>query len=166
MRNIDEQGRWSATVSRPLYVCPEMDIVQLEYYFDVIDPGYGKAIQVELSADRYSPFVFDVPTDGLYLGNHLLNVRARDSKDRWTVLSIEPFSVVEKGTGVRTLVSDFAFAIAAEGGRCRMTSLGDNSRHGCRVEVADVSGQLLATAEWPSTTPQLSRSLPPARELS
>ena len=155
LRSRDEQGRWSATVSHPLYVLPLVDIVQLEYFYDAADPGQGLGIQVELPADKLSEFAFEADASQLTEGPHLLNVRARDSKGRWTLLSSESFSVVKSQTGINEVVADFAFSIEASNGQCRLTTNAGNIRNNCRVEVVDAAGQVLALANWPVATSNL-----------
>lgn len=156
MRNRDEQGRWSPTVSRPLYVCPVVDVVQLEYFYDSADPGEGRAVQVPLPADKLSEFTFEADASQLAVGDHHLNVRARDLKGRWTLVSSEPFTVTKTDTGVQILSTDFAFAVSAASGQCRLTPVGANSRNDCLVEVVDVAGLTLAKANWPAEVPELS----------
>ena len=45
VRSADDGGKWSSTVARPLYVSPvrQEQFVQMEYFFDDSDPGFGKA---------------------------------------------------------------------------------------------------------------------------
>jgi len=96
VRCHDGKGRWSATVSHPLYVCKAVDIVQLEYFFDTADPGIGKATQVALPADKYSRFTFEIALGNLQSGQHTLNVRAKGSGGLWTLLSSESFELTDE----------------------------------------------------------------------
>ena len=156
LRNRDEEGRWSATVSRPLYVCSAIDITRLEYFFDTADPGEGQAVQVSLPDDKLGEFAFEADASKLEAGEHQLNVRACDSKGLWTLVSSEPFTITETDTGVRTLTADFAFSIETANGQCLIAPLGNTRRNDCRVEVVGVDGRVLATAHWPAAQPRVS----------
>lgn len=97
IRAQEKSGVWSPTMSRPLYVQNPSDgnIVALEYFIDDADPGEGKAIAVGLPTSFSEPFSFDVTTDGLTIGEHLLNVRAKDETGKWSMLKREPFEVTD-----------------------------------------------------------------------
>ncbi len=101
VRSQDAEGRWSATVARPLFVDSYQDIVRVEYFFDGADPGLGKATPVALPEQPYKarfelPLALDVSS--LALGSHTLSVRALDRFDQWTDLLTRPFTIVE-GSG-------------------------------------------------------------------
>jgi hypothetical protein len=155
IRCKDEQGRWSPTVSHPLYVCRYPDMVAIEYYFDQADPGEGRAIQVALPNDKSADLAFDVSLDGLSLGQHQLNIRAKDSFGRWMLIGSEPFTIVQKETGIRDVVSDFSFNIRTIDSRCLITAQGENNRGECQVEVYSISGHRVAQSLWKATEPQL-----------
>ena len=155
IRCKDEQGRWSPTVSHPLYVCRYPDMVAIEYYFDQADPGEGRAIQVALPNDKSADLAFDVSLDGLSLGQHQLNIRAKDSFGRWMLIGSEPFTIVQKETGIRDVVSDFSFNIRTIDSRCLITAQGENNRGDCQVEVYSISGHRVAQSLWKATEPQL-----------
>ena len=99
IRAQEKSGVWSPTMSRPLYVQNPSDgnIVALEYFIDNADPGEGKAIAVGLPTSLSEPFSFDVTTDGLTIGEHLLNVRAKDETGKWSMLKRESFEVTDAG---------------------------------------------------------------------
>ena len=99
VRSRNEEGQWSVTVSRPLYVYRQADIVALEYFFDDNDPGRGKATNIPLPADKNSQIVFEVRLDGLIVGDHLLNVRTKDSRGHWSAVMQEAFQLT-RNTGI------------------------------------------------------------------
>lgn len=156
IRCRDEYGRWSPTISRPIYVSRNIDIVALEYYFDAPAPGSSKVVNVCTHGKKATEVDFDIDTEGLALGRHQLFVRAKDWLGRWTELSSESFLVVEQGTGVVTVKLDFAFRIEATQSRCVITPQGNNSRNDCRVDVYAVDGTKLTTALWKSGDARLS----------
>lgn len=102
VRSRDEQGRWSTTVSRPLYVRQPVSIVALEYFFDNEDPGKGKGVQVVTPTDTSKPYEFEVSLGNLPVGEHRLNVRVKGNDGIWTALSSGLFTLVEN-TGINEL---------------------------------------------------------------
>ena len=98
VRAQDTEGRWSATMSRPLFIDRYQDIVYVEYFFDT-DPGVGNANAVQLPDQAYKGNLqlnLDLDIDGLSLGEHELFVRARDRYDQWTDVMSRRFEVVKK----------------------------------------------------------------------
>ena len=156
IRCKDEYGRWSATVNRPLYVCPAVSITALEYFFDYQDPGVGQGVQVPLSGKKSGEVAFEVDVRGLTAGQHQLNVRTRDELGRWSLLSSESFTLTKDQTGITEVVADFAFQIDLGRTLCTVSSQGNNTRNDCRVEIIDAAGRSVAKAEWPVQTAQLS----------
>ena len=99
VRSQDDQGHWSTTMSRPLFINRYQDIVYVEYFFDGNDPGIGKATAVPLPEVEYKGnLTLDLSLDitGLALGNHQLSFRALDRFDQWTDVMTRPFTIVEK----------------------------------------------------------------------
>ena len=92
IRAQDEDGRWSSTMSRPLYVINPLKVTAVEYYID-IDPGEGKAVEVSMPADISEAFAFEVPTSQLKSGEHHLAVRAKGQDGIWTLVSSQTFTV-------------------------------------------------------------------------
>lgn len=157
LRAADLSGRWSATVSRPLYVVPPAEgrIIALEYFFDDNDPGEGRAVAVGLPADSSQPFAFGVDVDGLALGDHQLNVRACDADGRWSLLSSRPFSISD-ATGI---VWTMPLSIRAEGSAMVLTSGARTADW--HVEVVSLSGLRLHSCPWPAGQERLALRLPP-----
>jgi len=102
VRSRDDQGRWSATVSRPLYVRQPVSIFALEYFFDNDDPEKGKGVQVVPPTDSSKPYEFEVSLGNLPVGEHRLNVRVKGNDGIWTALSSGVFTLVEN-TGINEL---------------------------------------------------------------
>jgi PKD repeat protein len=96
IRTMDENGKWSQTMSRP-FVKTSVDsdaisnIIAAEYFIDT-DPGYGLATQVSVSnpsADAEIEFLADL--NGLAIGPHTLYVRAKDANGAWSMLQSVDF---------------------------------------------------------------------------
>lgn len=96
IRAQDQDGRWSTTMSRPVYVINPLIVSALEYYIDK-DPGEGKAIAVSLPSDLPDLFAFEVNTEGLESGEHILAVRAKGQDGIWTYISTQTFTVGSVG---------------------------------------------------------------------
>ena len=96
LRSRDEYGRWSASVARPLYVHHKRyeNFVQMEYFFDNNDPGFGKATPLSDFTVGMETLVTTLSTDGLKVGAHLLNVRGRHADGLWTSVTSRSFLVI------------------------------------------------------------------------
>lgn len=96
VRSADDGGKWSSTVARPLYIKPvsQEQFVQMEYFFDDSDPGFGKATPLSDFAVGMETLVTTLPTDGLKAGAHLLNVRGRRANGLWTSVTSRSFLVI------------------------------------------------------------------------
>ncbi|MBQ4392595.1 MAG: dockerin type I repeat-containing protein [Prevotella sp.] len=98
VRSQDSEGRWSTTMSRPLFIDRLQDIDRVEYFID-IDPGLGQAEPVTLPDDEYKAQLdldLQIVTDTLSPGVHVMGVRACDRLGQWTDVLIREFEVVEK----------------------------------------------------------------------
>ena len=96
LRAQDEKGRWSAVLTRPLYVASPLGVAALEYFFDS-DPGEGLATPVAVPDNLDDAFAFVAATDGLATGEHRLCVRAKGLDGLWTLVSSSVFTVGEGG---------------------------------------------------------------------
>lgn len=96
VRSADDGGKWSSTVARPLYVSPmaKEQFVEMEYFFDDSDPGFGKATPLSDFAEGLSNLVTTLSTEGLNAGTHLLNVRGRRANGLWTSVTSRSFLVI------------------------------------------------------------------------
>lgn len=97
VRSQGSEGRWSTTMSRPLFIDRPQDIVYVEYYIDA-DPGVGNGTPLDLPALGYK-FHLDlglqINTEGMALGEHELFVRACDALGQWTDVESRKFTIVE-----------------------------------------------------------------------
>lgn len=96
VRSSDDGGKWSSTVARPLYVSPvrQEQFVQMEYFFDDNDPGFGKATPLSDFTAGMETLVTTLSTDGLKVGAHLLNVRGRHADGLWASVTSRSFLVI------------------------------------------------------------------------
>jgi hypothetical protein len=96
VRSADDGGKWSSTVAHPLYVSPvrQEQFVQMEYFFDDNDPGFGKATPLSDFAVGMEELVTMLSTDGLKAGAHLLNVRGQRANGLWTSVTSRSFLVI------------------------------------------------------------------------
>lgn len=82
-------NEWSVFSKRMLHIkYPDApQIVAAEYFVDA-DPGFGNATAISLTAGGDSVTAnFQVLTDSLSLGIHMLYVRVKDSNEQWSVFS-------------------------------------------------------------------------------
>lgn len=99
VRVQDTDGKWSTTMSRPLFIDRFQDIVYVEYFFDS-DPGVGKGKAVQLPNLSYKAHLnlnLQLDLTGLSLGEHEIFVRARDRFDQWTDIMSRRFTIVQGG---------------------------------------------------------------------
>ncbi len=177
IRAQEKSGIWSPTMSRPLYVrnSSNGNIVALEYFIDDADPGEGKAIVVTLPANTAKPFTFDAATDGLAIGKHMFNLRAKDDTGKWSVLKSVPFEVTDASSIVENNCIDgiyykfYAESKTAEvikgekkytgsivipksvkynGDAYTVTSIGDAAFSGCRDVTAVTIPESVTAIGW------------------
>ncbi len=94
-RGKDANGVWSLTHTQPFFkeafvpVLP--DIVKMEYFFDA-DPGNGNGIDVPVSGDTtFSEQSLLIDISAMTEGFHKIQVRAKDSKGKWSLTHYLPF---------------------------------------------------------------------------
>lgn len=98
MRVKNNSGVWSEREIRSFYIIADdfinRNIVAAEYFIDT-DPGLGSAVPIIVPAPTNS-FVSDlqvpVPVN-TGAGQHFLFVRVKDNLDRWSLFSLDTFSV-------------------------------------------------------------------------
>lgn len=159
VRCRDEQGRWSATLSRPFYVCAQRGISVVEYFFDADDPGEGKANLVEVSAPGTCELSFDIDIDALEEGDHTLCVRAKGLDGLWSLLSKEPFAVTKNSDGISTVSFTMPFRVSMANRILTIEGIEGGTKGDCQIEVFDLSGMRVASAVWPSALPKRALSV-------
>ncbi len=164
LRAQDKQDRWSATISRPIYVTPVYGIAALEYFFDAEDPGEGNAYAVAVSDPKESEISFDISTDELIVGEHTLSVRAKGLDGRWSVISSEPFHI-DNADGIRKVTFDMPFRMSLNRSSFTINATAGSDKNDCRVELFDVSGKKLASAIWPKSKSSLTLNVNPTGTL-
>ncbi|MFZ4522435.1 MAG: hypothetical protein ACOYNC_12060 [Bacteroidales bacterium] len=100
VRAKDSQTRWS-TLSWSMFVVQEVEsnISKLEYYVDA-DPGFGSGKPLTIVPGSKITSAFSIDTAGLVSGLHMLCVRAKDTRSRWSLLSSSMFVVQEKKSDI------------------------------------------------------------------
>lgn len=144
-------GRWSTTVSRPIYVTEKVTgIISAEYFVDS-DPGEGYGNHVTLSDGGEAAFI--VPTDNLSAGMHSLTLRGRDASGKWYELFCAPFSVVEN-SGVNSVEWKMQFNIYREGDCLKL--LTEDIENGSEITIVNLQGVVLYESTLTDTSePQL-----------
>lgn len=125
-RSLDADGHWSLTNHRPLYVADSSSgvIVTAESFWDV-DPGFGEGDSLQNWTpgedvvgifNAVVPGIADLPN-----GNHLLYIRSKDSRGRWSLTNFHMDSVnvdfsndvasLEITAGIRVYPNPFAETI-------------------------------------------------------
>ncbi len=104
VRVRDGAGQWSLYASKLINVMGATydELVAAEYFLD-IDPGFGNATQIPLSAFSVDDD-FDISLVDVAKGVHKLFVRVLDSKGQWSLYA-EHNIQVEGGIGYHELVS-------------------------------------------------------------
>ena len=108
-----------------------------------------------MPSNLVEPFTFDVATEGLTVGNHQFNLRVQDNIGKWSVLSSEPFEVIE-ANGIAEVVWTLPIDISFTDGACILCGKSDTTRGNCQVELVTMSGVLLASSVWSAEEAQLS----------
>ena len=94
VKNTD--GKWSILKMDLFYAYPPVygNISKLEYYIDS-DPGFDNGIQVPVTAGPEITKIFSINTTGITPGIHQVNIRAKDTQGRWSILSGSLFLNIE-----------------------------------------------------------------------
>lgn len=144
VRTRDNDGRWSATVTNPLYVSEPIEILSAEYFVDT-DPGEGMATSVTVPDN--GNISFSVPTTFLQLGTHQLVLRGRMEDGRYVRIFEAPFTVSEIG-GIQSIQWSSDVRISRQGSTINIeseSSSADTARW--KVEIYDTRGLRLLSAE-------------------
>ena len=88
VRTRDANGQWSQTTHQLFYYEKAQshslpNIVKAEYFFD-IDPGFGNANNVGVTAGQDITFTFNRSISSLITGLHRMGVRTLDANGRWS----------------------------------------------------------------------------------
>lgn len=165
LRAQDKQSNWSATISRPIYVTPIRGIAALEYFFDDTDPGEGNAYAVAVTNPKGQVISFDINTDNLTGGDHMLSVRAKSLDGIWSLVSSEPFRINDTAVGIRTLTFDMPFRMSLNQHSFTIESSVGCEKGDCQVELFDTSGRRLASAIWPMSHNMLTLNINPTNTV-
>lgn len=158
LRAQDEQGKWSAVLSRPLYVINKVELSAIEYFFDDQDPGEGEAHQVALPTDPTEQFAFEVSVEGLEAGSHQFSIRAKDENGMWSIVRSEPFTIIP-GEGIAEVTWDFSINMRFSNGNLTLEDMTGGNRGNCIVELYTTSGMSLSVQDWQRNMQSLSISL-------
>jgi len=96
IRAKDANGKWTLTHQKPLYKAAmdlELpDIVRAEYFIDGDPgPGMGTNIPVGSPASSIENLTFIADVGLLEPGHHIMFIRAKDTKDKWTLTHVRQF---------------------------------------------------------------------------
>ena len=91
IRVQDEQGNWSSVMAHPFLIGGKSGFMAMEYYIDT-DPGPGQAIPVAMP-ETSGQFAFDIPTESLLAGEHIIYVRGMDTQGNWSSVNQATFRV-------------------------------------------------------------------------
>lgn len=164
-RAQDKQSRWSSTISRPIYVCQSRGIAAIEYFFDDADPGEGNTYAVAVTDPKGNVISFDISTDELTIGDHTLNVRVRSTDGVWSLVSSEPFQVVEDEDGITAIKFDMPFRMSLNENSFTIEASAGSERGDCQVELYDVAGKQLASAVWSKSLNSLTLKFTPTKTV-
>ena len=102
IRGRDTNGKWSltnlsvfdnsASLPYPVAPAPVTDIVQLEYFIDNTDPGFGNCTQIPVTPGTdLTNLNASINITGLAPGVHRLHIRGRDATGKWSLTSLSVF---------------------------------------------------------------------------
>lgn len=111
IRTQDARGKWSLTNYRsfnngtaPAYAAapaPPQNIIQAEYFINN-DPGLGNGTPIPLVPGvDVSNIPISIPTAGLAVGQHYINVRSKAANGQWSLTNLRSFQV-----GTLTILPD------------------------------------------------------------
>jgi len=70
------------------------DVIAAEYFFDS-DPGAGNATSLNIAGGDSVYFATYIPTSGLGVGYHNLNIRTRNDNNEWSIFYSEPIYIYD-----------------------------------------------------------------------
>lgn len=160
VRSRDSKGRWSATVTHPLYVAQAIeDIVRGEFFVDE-DPGEGNATGFDLDAAGSGSFA--VTTSKLSEGLHYLTLRGCTEQGDWQPLHVAPFEVTTID-GICAVQWRMGVSVRRVG---RLLTLGSSEiENGTKVEVFNVSGVCIHRGVWADTHREYTVEMTETRDI-
>jgi hypothetical protein len=104
VRAKDQNGKWSlvaqhqflrTTISNP--PAPTIpNVVKMEYFIDN-DPGFDLATNVPISSSQnIANQSININLNGKSLGNHLIQIRAKDALNNWSIVLTQSFTIAEQ----------------------------------------------------------------------
>jgi PKD repeat protein len=101
IRMLDFDGRWGITRTLPVYISPVQlpliselpDVVELEYFFDAVDPGVGNGVELNLSTmDTLVQGGYSISAAALGPGAHKISMRVKDAIGKWGITKTAVFN--------------------------------------------------------------------------
>ena len=115
VRVKNSEGHWGTPNTHKFEVMQPPIIEAVEYFFDATDPGTGNGTAINAEDGSFNStseaLLKSFSTSSLGIGTHTLNLRAKDSYQRWgaiqsiTLLNGYQLSVTNTGTGTGTVTS-------------------------------------------------------------
>lgn len=104
IRTANQGGIWGNTSRKLFYYDPATvsDIVQMEYFIDN-DPGYGLGQQVSIVPGLAISQAFEINTENLQPGVHMLYMRAKNAGNAWSMVTSKTF-LYERTTTLPSIV--------------------------------------------------------------
>ncbi len=132
VRAQDMDGKWSTTMSRPLFIDRFQDIVYVEYFFDN-DPGYGLGRKLENPRTGQNTYLMDFT--GIEHGAHVLYLRAQDTNGYWSTTLSRPLYVYQ--TSGKVVALEYFFDANDPGeGKATKVQLPSNLKEPFAFDVA------------------------------
>lgn len=104
-RAKDQTGTWGQTFAKPFLkevVQKDMlpDIVEMEYFIDNNDPGFGLAMPVEFNQANQQTVSLHADIQHVKNGLHTISFRVKDENDKWSFLFSRQFIKKTGGDGL------------------------------------------------------------------
>jgi hypothetical protein len=147
IRVFNQNGKWSLASTHLFYIFTSQNttanIVFAEYYIDT-DPGRGKAVPVVISSPGSTlTLQFTANLSQVIAGSHTLNIRLRDSDNKWSFLLSQTFTA-EVSTGSSTYTIKNLYSIYPNPAhRVIHIEIGENFPGTPRIIVKNIQGKIL-----------------------
>jgi hypothetical protein len=140
-------GKWSISENRPFYIMqqitkePAPKIVLLSYSFDTFG-GFGTETIINVDPVSAINKEYSLPYSNLAKGNHILYMRAKDSKGVWSMAESKTFKVDDNVNGINDeFISTFTCYPNPSKGIFILN--GFNQNENCKIEVFTLNGKLI-----------------------